>query len=333
MVDIKTTGVKPLRQGFSHLLARFGDKRPPTRYQEATYDVQPVTNWHYRPLWETDPELELYDARRTAIKMADFHDLKDPRQYYYGAWTMARAKQQNALDQQLDFVGKRGLLGRLPDAAKEQIEFGVVPLRHYEWGANTTNCQVGAYGYQAAIVSAAMFHAMDRLGMAQHLSRIGLFIDGNTGDSLEAAHRYWTDAPEWQGLRRQVENMFVVKDWFEVFVAQNLVADALVYPLFHEHFEARFTAQYGASLSLLTDYMLVWDQETARWVDSVIKTAATESAENQRLLAQWTAKWRAAHTEALQPIAKKLLGEVGAKAAFEDIDERLDKRIAKLGVA
>ena len=42
--------------------------------------------------------------------MKDWYALKDPRQYYYGAYTITRAKQQDALDRQLDFVEKRELL-------------------------------------------------------------------------------------------------------------------------------------------------------------------------------------------------------------------------------
>ena len=212
-VDIKTTNIKPVRQAFGNLVRRFGDK-PATRYQEATYDLQPDTNFHYKPLW--DAEHEMYDRRRTAVVMKDWYDLKDPRQFYYGSYTMTRAKWQDALDQQLEFVEKRGLLRSLPAELQEAILFAMVPLRHYEWGANTNNCFMTAYGWGAAITQATMMNTMDRLGMAQHLSRIGLLIDGNAGTSLETARRYWLEAPEWQGLRREIENMFVTRDWFEV---------------------------------------------------------------------------------------------------------------------
>ncbi len=80
-VEIRTKGVKPLASSFGHLQRRFGDK-PATRYQEATFDIQSTANFHYKPLW--DPEREMFDARRTAIVMKDWYQLKDPRQFYYG---------------------------------------------------------------------------------------------------------------------------------------------------------------------------------------------------------------------------------------------------------
>ena len=100
-VDIRVQSVKPLRNTFAHIAARFGDK-PASRYQEGTYHLQAETNYHYKPLW--DPEGELYDQRRTAIQMKDWYALKDPRQYYYGSYTIARARQQEAADRQMEML-------------------------------------------------------------------------------------------------------------------------------------------------------------------------------------------------------------------------------------
>jgi phenol hydroxylase P1 protein len=134
-------------------------------------------------------------------------------------------------------------------------------------------------------------------------------------------------------LREQVETLFVTRDWFEAFVAQNLVADSYVYPLFFSHFEAQFTRVYGASLSILTDYLLEWQKEVARWVDAVIKTAAKEGAENQQLLETWVSRWRAAFEEAVSPLAVELLGGDEAEVVLDEINADINKRIAKLGVA
>src|SRR6218665_1452671 len=110
-VDIQTTSVKPIRQTFSFIARRMGADKPASRYQEATIDMQPEVNFHYRPLWE--PDRALYDKRRTAIVMQDWYSFKDPRHFYYGVYVMARAKQQDATDKQYEFVEKRQLLTQL----------------------------------------------------------------------------------------------------------------------------------------------------------------------------------------------------------------------------
>ena len=327
-VEIRTQAIQPPRNTFAHVARRFGD-RPANRYQEATYDIQSEVNRHYKPLWE--PEFDLYDRRRTAVQMADWYALRDPRHYYYATYTIARAKQQEALDAQMLFAEQRGLLRSLPEAAREAIVFALVPLRHYEWGANTNCSHVSAYGWGTAITQAAIMAAMDRLGMAQHLSRIGLLGDGGTGASLAQAKAHWVEHPAWQGLRREVENMFVTRDWFEVLVAQTLVADALVYPLFYKHFDAWMAERHGPALATVLDFLARWQEETVRWVDATVKTAAAESPENRALIAGWVAKWRAALLGALAPLAEATMAEAGAPALAE-VDAALGQRLGRLGL-
>lgn len=327
-VEIRTTGVKPVRNTFTHLAKRFGDK-PSTRYQEIAYDIQPSTNFHYKPMW--DPENEMFDVRRTKVVMKDWYALKDPRQYYYGAYCTTRAKQQEALDRTLDFVEKRELLRSLPLASRQQIVETLVPLRHYEFGANMNNAHVAAYGYGTILTQAAMMNCMDRLGMAQHLSRIGLLTDGNSGESLTEGKKLWMDAPQWQGVRREMENLFVVRDPIENFVLQNLVADALVYALFFQQFDQRFAAQNGPALSSLLDYLMRWFEETAKWVDSVVKTMAAESADNNALISGWAGKGRDTWLAALAPLAQASLGD-NADTALAAVKAAFDTRAGKLGL-
>ncbi len=328
-VDIKTTAVEPIRQTFTHVAQRLGGDKPASRYQEATFDLQPTTNFHYRPLWE--PELELYDVRRTQIVMKDWYALRDPRQFYYGTYTITRARQQETMEKNIDFVDKRALLRELPEAVRNKLIFAFVPLRHLEWSANTSNCYCTAYGWGTAITQATMFHTMDRLGIAQYLSRIGLLLDGNTGDSLALGKGIWMEHAAWQGLRRVAEKLMVTQDWFEVFVAQNLVLDGLVYPLVFQRYEQHVSRTQGPALSLLTDFMSQWFDESSRWVDAVIKVAAAESADNAARLAGWVSAWRRHALDALKPYAAELFGDDG-DAQLDAVTATLQTRVAKLGL-
>ena len=219
-IDLRTVSIKPQRQTYGHIARRFGDK-PASRYQEGSFDLQPTANFHYRPTW--DPDREIFDATRTQLKMKDWYAFKDPRQYYYGAWTLARARQQDTAEANFDFVESRNLGALLSDDVRQQALDLLLPLRHVAWGANMNNAAICAYGYGTAITQPCMFHAMDNLAIAQYLTRIGLLL----GDaaSLATAKEHWLYAADWQGLRRCVEDCLVTQDWFELFIAQNLVLD------------------------------------------------------------------------------------------------------------
>lgn len=327
-IDIRTdSSVSPIRQTFAHIARRLGADKPATRYQEAMFDLQPVTSFHYRPLWQ--PQYELYDARRTRVVMQDWYALKDPRQYFYGAYVNARARQQDTMEKNLEFVERRGLLAALPADARERLIVGVVPLRHVEWAANMNNAAITAYGFGSAITQAAMFHTMDRLGIAQYLTRIGLLVGDK--EAVDRAKAAWLEDMAWQPLRHALEDLLVRDDWFELHVAQNLVLDGLLYPLVYQQFDQVRSATQPA-FSLVTDFMTGWYGESARWVDATVKTAAQESPENAVVIAEFAYGWLERFTHALRPLAARLF-DADAETELAQAADALGKRLASLGLA
>jgi phenol hydroxylase P1 protein len=329
-IEIKTSVIQPKRHTFAHIAKRYGEDRPASRYDEGTYELQAEVNFHYRPLW--DPEYELFDKKRSAVTMVDWYALKDPRQFYYANYNITRAKQQEGADQNFDMIEKRGMLEAIPADWMAKIKYYLLPLRHYEWGANMNNCTVTVFGWGAALTSATAFAMSDRLGIAQLISRIGLALDGNSETALDQAKANWMDDPNWQGLRHMVEDSLVVKDFFEVFVAQNLAMDGVVHQLAFNIF-SREADKHGASaLSFLTSFITDWVDENSKWVDAVIKTAAAENDSNKTLISSWFQHWSKRAIAAMQPIADHVLGEQAGAAAIATVAATLQARAAKLGL-
>lgn len=328
-IDIQAEAITPRRQTFSHIARRFGVDRPASRYEEATYDIQPMANFHYRPTW--GPEFELYDTARTKIHMKDWYVFKDPRQFYYATYNINRASMQQSFDDAVLFVERRGLIGTMEPDWLNKVAAYLLPLRHVEWGANM-NCQLIAdWGYGTQITSASAFCGTDRLGMAQVISRIGLVMSDGADDRLVAAKSAWLEAIEWQPLRRYVEDVLVVKDWFETYVAQLIALDGIIYPLVTDAFDRAGAAKNGAPVSMMTGILGDWYADNCRWTDAVLKAAAGESAENARLLGTWLSHWSGRAAEAFEPIATMTLGGAG-KTAVAAARARLCERVAKLGV-
>ena len=326
-LDLRTVSIKPLRQTFDKIAARIGADKAASRYQEGTLDVQSDSNFHYRPLW--DPEHELYDASRTAVKMKDWYAFKDPRQFYYGTYTLARARMQETAEGDFEFIEARGLAGSYPDAAKNLALKVLLPLRHLEWGANMNNSSICAYGYGTAITQPCMFDAMDHLGMAQYLTRAGLLL----GDvsALESSKQAWLSDATWQPLRHYIEDTFVMQDWFELFIAQNLVLNGLLYPLVYQHFDSALSMQAGPVVSMLTRFQSEWYAEASKWINAMVKTATDESADNQELISGWTKAWRDRAMSAMAPVAALALGEK-ADEVMDELVEEFNARAAKLGL-
>lgn len=328
-IDLKTVTIKPQRQTFGNVAARIGGDKPASRYQEATLGMQPDANFHYRPTW--DPDHEIFDPARSAIKMKDWYAFKDPRQFYYGNWTMTRGRQQDSMESNFDFVETRGLINNLPADVRDIALKLLVPLRHVAWGANMNNFSICAYGYGTAFTAPCSFHAMDQLGIAQYLTRLGMLLAGP--EYLDVAKQSWLEGPQWQELRRYVEDSFVVKDPFELFVAQNLALDGLLFPLVYSSVvDDYLSSKNGSAIAMLTMFMSEWYDETAKWVDAQIKTAAAESPENGTLLAGWIVHWRDRASKALSPLLHGVLPRGWATDELEQAVTQFDIRCTKLGV-
>ena len=328
-VDLHAREIQPLRNTYAHVAKYVGDDKPASRYQEATLGAQPSANFHYRPTW--DPAHELFDVSRSAVKLADWYVLRDPRQFYYATWTITRARQQDAMESNYQFVDSRSLVGKMTDAVRAKACEVLMPLRHVAWGGNMNNASICAYGYGTAFTAPAMFHAMDHLGVAQYLTRLGLALD-ETG-VLEAGKNDWLNDARWQPLRRYVEDTLVLQDPFELFVAQNLALDGQLYPLIYGRFvDEHLAMQGGTAVAMLTAFMPEWHDESAKWIDAVVKTAAAESDANRDLIAGWAAAWAERAQVALAPVAELALDTAGA-AALAEARTALDARIKKSGIA
>jgi phenol hydroxylase P1 protein len=327
-IDLRTVSIEPQRNAYDHLVRRFGDK-PASRYQEGSYDLQAAENLHYRPTW--DPEQALYDERITRIKMADWHELKDPRQYYYNTYTLARARQQETTEANFSFVESRGLADQLEPGVREIALDLLVPLRHAAWGANQNNTFVCAYGFGVTFTQPCIYHAMDNLGIAQYLSRLGLLL--GDAEALEAGKLAWMNDEAWQPLRRYVEDCMAVRDPFELFVAQNVVLDGLLYPLVYDRIvDGDLSARGGSAVALLTQFMSDWHVETRKWIDAVLKVVAAESDDNRAQLVEWMNHWSGRAVQALVPLAAIAMGDAAQAAVAEDMTQ-WRTRMGRVGVA
>lgn len=328
-IDLQTREIKPLRNTYTHVARHIGGDKPASRYQEATMGAQPTQNFHYRPTW--DPRHELFDASRSKIKLADWYVLKDPRQYYYASWTIARARQQEAVEANYQFVDSRGLLARMPDEVRASACEVLMPLRHVAWAGNMNNCFITAYGYGTALTAGTMFHSMDHLGVAQYLTRLGLALD--EPGVLEAGRNDWVSDPRWQVLRRLVEDTLVLQDPMEMFVAQNLALDGHLYPLIYDvYVDENLAIKGGTAIAMLTAFMPEWFEETKRWVDAVCKAAAAESPENKALMDEWARTWGERVRAALAPVAEIALGAAGEQA-LAAVGDDYRARCTKIGLS
>lgn len=331
--ELRQQVIEPRRATFDSLVARYGG-RPATRYEEGSVDIQARENFHYRPLW--DPEHEIYDETYSALRLGDPYSFTDPRQFYYAPYVINRAAAHEAFGKTLDYLDQRDLLGRLPSGWKALIAETVVPLRHYESGAQLISVNGARFAYGTTVSQCLAYAAFDRIGTAQQLSRVGLALGGATDTFLGPAKRAWLEDEDLQGLRRIVEELLVESDWGVAFFALDLV-DQSLYPLLGRFLDDSALLGGAGAYSLIAQHLSTWYADQRRWVDALYKSWLTDpehGATNRATLSAAAKRWLPQAVAAVDGLAAAIdkRVEVGATAAAASAGRALTQRLHDEGI-
>jgi phenol hydroxylase P1 protein len=332
--ELRSNAIEPVRNTFSYLEERFGDRQA-TRYQEASFNVQPTENFHYRPTWDADREL--YDPDYTVLKLADPYSYTDPRQYYYTPYVAAAAARHESFAQTLKYVEDRRLLDKLPDSFQITLRGFVIPLRHYESGAQLISLNGSRFAWGTTVEQPIAFAAMDRMGNAQQLSLVGLAMAGGAGDTLAEAKKNWLFSGPLQGIRKAMEQLLVEGDWAVGVIGLDLI-DELLHPVVFEHLDDRALARGAVAYSQLARHFGDWYRNHRKFMASLLKAWATdpEHGESNReamgdIVGRWFPIVHSAVAEYAVGIAEAA-GSTTAVAAVERSSAELANQLKKLGV-
>jgi phenol hydroxylase P1 protein len=331
--ELRQQVIETQRSTFTPLINRYGG-RPATRYEEASVDIQPTENFHYRPLW--DPEHEIYDESYSALRLTDPYSFTDPRQYYYTPYVSNRAALHEAFGKTLDYVVDRDLLAKLPDDWRALIGEMLLPLRYYESGAQLLLVNGARFAYGTTIEQCLSYAAFDRIGNAQLISRIGIAFGGNTDAALAPSKQTWLDDPGLQGLRRFVEELLIEPDWAVASFVVDL-ADQLLYPLLTRHLDEAALLGGAGAYSLLTQHLASWYADNRKWVDALQSSWLADEqhgAANLQVMQDAAAQYLPQVVDAVTTLARGIDDRVhcDAVAAVGETASQLTDRLSQAGI-
>jgi propane monooxygenase small subunit len=167
--------------------------------------------------------------------------------------------------------------------------------------------------------------------IAVYNMELGDQFDGFDGS---AHQQVWLEDPIWQGVRENVERMWVIGDWAEEVFAANIVFEPLVGELFRSQFVMRTAPQYGDFLTptimgcIESDYDR--DLNATRDMFSLLVEDEAHGDENKQVMQEWLAHWVPYSIKAaqgLKPIWSESKVDVGS---FEDALERVKARFESI---
>lgn len=330
--ELRYQVIEPKRQTYQNVIDRYGDQ-PASRYLEGTLDIEPRENFHYRPTWAQDREL--YDERYSVLRLTDPYTFTDPRQFYYMPYVTNRAALHDEFGKTLAYLEKRDLLAKLPVGWQSVLSSVVVPLRHFESGAQLITVTGARFAYGTSLEQCCTYAAFDRIGNAQMLSRVGIAVGSGTGDILKVAKQEWLDGEHLQPLRRLVEEIMIVDDWAEGLLAVDIL-DSLIYPLIYRGLDEAALLGGAGAYSLIAQHLTTWFADQRKWLDALIATWAADEengeknrAELARIAQTWSGRAHEA-VAALAAVVDASLPEVGSAALLAEIADEQSARWAKI---
>jgi phenol hydroxylase P1 protein len=316
---LHTLVIEPKRNTYEYLVERFGD-RPATRYQEGSYNVQPVSNFHYRPTWDADREV--YDPNYTALRLTDPYAYKDPRQYYYTPYVANAAERFESFAQTLKYVEDRRLLDKMPENWHVHLTGFVLPLRHYESAAQLISSNASRFAWGTTVSQPMAFASFDRIGNAQQLSLIGLAMAGGAADTLTEAKKNWLYSAKLQGLRKFVEQLFVEPDWAVSLIALDL-ADVQLYPVLYTHTDERALVHGATAYSLFARHFNDWFANHRKWLTALLKAWSEDpqhGESNRKVLGDIADRWYPQACAAVRLLAEGVAEAAGSTTLIAAAD-------------
>jgi phenol hydroxylase P1 protein len=333
--EIKTTTIEPKRNAFKSIEARFGP-RPASRYEEVSYDVQPLENFHYRPRWA--PDHQIFDPTFSQLRLSDWDDYRDPRQYYYASYNLARAQALEVVRANFTFLEDHGLVDKLDPAWVERAMRFLPAMRHYEYGAMLVLADVGRFAFGTAITQAMSFACFDRMGNSELLTRWVILLSDDPDATLRTGKEGWLSDPAHQDLRAFIERLWVVRDWGEQLVGLYLALDVKLHRLLFGELAVAADQDSAVAMSLCSRYFDDWQDNDLQWVRALLLALVKDpehGAANKELISGWLEKWRAGGEAAIAPYGQLFDGtgyEGGSSAALANATGARDALLSEAGL-
>ncbi len=216
-------------------------KRRATTYEDVTVDVQPDPDRYLTQGWIysfADGQMG-FEADWTRMKSSDWHAYRDPNEEWER--TMYRHQTRNVfqIQQTMELARIENVFANWNEKWLEIFAKHVSTWMHPEHG-------IGLYVFVKANReamsnmhnNAISMMAIHKMRGGQDIALLNLEVSEQLPDKFDASvhQEVWMEDPMWQGVRENVERMFVVGDWAEAVFAANIIFEPLVGELFRSGF-------------------------------------------------------------------------------------------------
>lgn len=224
-------------------------KRRPTTYEDVTIDIQPYEDRYLKQgfLMLMPDGSPNYTAEKSRLRCSDWNRITDANEEYERAFYQRQQAIEEQFRRTLDTAKARQSFETLDPAWKNVLETHLSAFKHAEYGLGMFSfATMQREALTIMLNNIFTVQSAEKLRFAQdviiYMMELAEQVPGFREDRGREA---WLSAPEWQGVRKNVENINAATDWGEQWLAINLIYEPLVGQLFRSRFIMLFGPQNG----------------------------------------------------------------------------------------
>lgn len=268
------------------------------------------------------------------LALAGLERFRDPRETTYASYVALAREKESFVDGLLRSADETDYDLRLGKEWVESLERWLPVLLYPCHGLQMVTAYVAHLAPVSEVVIALAFQQADEIRRVQRLAqRVAMLRKARPGFG-EGARRLWQEAPEWQPLRKVIEELLVTYDLGEALVRLNLV----VKPLFDAFFVERGSRLAEARHDPLLCRLLFSLHEDCRWharvADDLVRALLSIGNENDQTISAWIGRNRPDMLKALSALEPLWNPELEPyQAVLEALDAQTSARLRGLGLA
>jgi toluene monooxygenase system protein E len=258
---------------------------------------------------------------------------RDPRETTYASYVALAHEKESFAEGLARSAEETGYDARLDKVWVESLEHWLPVLLYPCHGLQMVTAYVAHLAPVSEVVIALAFQQADEIRRIQRLAQRVARLRKAWPGFGEGARSLWQDAPEWQPLRRVIEELLVTYDFGEALVRLNLVVKPLFDAFFVERGSRLAEARQDPKLCRLLFSLL----EDCRWHASVteglVRALLSVSDANDQTMGAWVRGHRPAMLNALsalEPLWDPKLEPY--QAIIEALDAQTAARLRNLGL-
>ena len=282
-------------------------------YEDVTLDVQPDPKRHLTQGWvygfADGPGGYPHDW--TDVKSSDWHKFLDPNEEWEQTIYRDNGNTVRQISRTLENAKAAGAYKQWTPSWIKFVEHHVGAWMHAEHGLGM---HVFLSEQRSAptnmINNAIAVNSLHKLRFAQDLALFNLDLSESEIHFDGSVHRAtWQSAPEWQGVRENVERLTAIGDWAESLFAANVVFEQLVGVLFRSHLVMQISARNGDYLTPTMvgagEHDYDRDRRYTKALFTMLASDKTHAEANRSVMQAWLDAWVPVSVRAareLQPI-------------------------------